>query len=351
MTRTIVIAALLLGALPTALSALIAAPQPLRADPELLDYLIQDVCLDASGQPEPGDPALCTRRRNLQVGEPTSYLVRDFDRAIPGHLGYQASTSFPVRGADGWPMVMVVKNLASGFAPDFRFEFSAARDSFDLIDVSHGQFASVIRTSDGGCFDQAFAGVERPRGLAERSGGWILFPLDRAPSRWPAQSSREGRTWKLQLTRGLDRCGNSTAQGLTRWTAPATVTFETGRKLKAIRSDHFASTRLGDANNALERFYFTREYGFSRWEAWLPLQRCKADLADARCNAGRADYALLSRCAELDRAGKQTPGLMRAGGQDWVRVDCRDQTRYTPLATPQLMLGNLARENGLVDLE
>lgn len=351
MHRSIRSAAVLLAALPAALAALAPAPQPLRADPELLDYLIQDVCLDARGQPAPGDPALCARRRNLQVGEPTPYLVRDFDAAIPGHLGYQASTSFPVRGADGGAMVMVVKNLASGFAPDFKFEFSPARDSFDLIDVSHGHFASVIRTSDGGCFDQAFTGVERPRGLADRSGGWILFPLDSAPSHWPAQSIREGRTWKLQLTRDVGACANSTALGLTRWTAPATVTFETGRKLKAIRSDHFASTRLGDANNALERFYFTREYGFSRWEAWLPLERCQADLRDGRCKAGRADYALLSRCAELDRAAKQTPGLMRLGGQDWVRVDCRDQTRYTPLARPQLMLGSLARQNGLVDLE
>lgn len=351
MNRTIVIAASLLLALPAGLAALAPASPSAKADPELLDYLIQDVCVDAQGKAVPGDPALCSRRRNLRVGEPTPYLVRDFDSAIPGHLGYQASTSFPVRGADGGAMVMVVKNLASGFAPDFRFEFSPARDSYDLIDVSHGRFASVIRTSDGGCFDQAFAGVERPRGLAERSGGWILFPLDGAPSRWPTQASREGRTWKLQLTRDAGACANSTALGLTRWAAPATVTFETGRALKAIRSDHFASTRLGDANNALERFYFTREYGFSRWEAWLPLQRCKADLRDARCNAGQADYALLSRCAELDRAGGQTPGLMRLGGQDWVRVDCRDQTRYTPLSKPQLMLGNLARQNGLVDLE
>jgi len=49
------------------------------------------------------------------------------------------------------------------------------------------------------------------------------------------------------------------------WNPPALTTFEHAPKpLFAIVTYHFAAKDLSQTNNALERYYFTREYGFTR---------------------------------------------------------------------------------------
>lgn len=303
-----------------------------------IDYLVQDVCLNEQGQAIAGDPAECPRRRDLRVGEPQRYILTDLDRA--SGTTFQAASSVPVREADGHLMIVVIKNLEGGFKPDYRFSFSQARDAFDLIDVSHSGYASIVRTFDGGCFDQIFSRNGSRRSLDDRAGGWVLFPVGSDPATWPAKGSLNLTTWRMQLTPGKAACADNKAAGVTTWEKPAPFTFESGKKLTAIRSDHFAAADLSQAENSFERNYFTTQYGLTRWEAWQTLAYCQKTLSELSPACRPADPAnpWHARCTSLKEATTGLAGVAQIGGQTWVRMACRDQTNYIALERPQLFL-------------
>lgn len=326
------------------------------ASDELLDYFIQDVCRDSStGVAVAGDPASCppnTYRNNINLGERTPFLLTDFDRNN-NFATYQSSTSIPVHATDETLKILVVKSLQGNFDAGYQFSWSQTRDGYDLIDGTFSNYASFIRTSDPGCQDQIWSSNGKTAKTSDRAGGWILFPWT-PPSQLPQSASTTVRTYHVQLTQNLPGCSNGNSRGVTYWNGPAGYTFETGKTLTAIRSFHYASTDLSSQNNALELYYFTKEYGFTRWEAWVPRSRC---LAERGSNSpwcypeNRGSYPLEGRCSRLITSSTGVPGLDRWGEQDWVRVDCRDTTNYVPLNTPQLMLDQvMAQINGFVDI-
>lgn len=69
---------------------------------ELLDYLIQDVCVDANNVAYAQDPLSCAaNRRNITVGEPSPYIMTDFDRKIGATYGHHFISGFIGRWQDG----------------------------------------------------------------------------------------------------------------------------------------------------------------------------------------------------------------------------------------------------------
>ena len=169
------------GALALCGAAIIGCSANAAPDGQPIDYLVQDVCIDAKGVAIGGDPASCARRRDLKVGEPQRYLLTDYDRA--SGTTFQASSSVPVRGTDGRTMVLLIKNLEGSFGPNYRFSFSPARDAFDLVDVSHSGYASIVRTFDGGCLDQilSLTALEKPLPIDPAAGSFSRFA--RIPAR------------------------------------------------------------------------------------------------------------------------------------------------------------------------
>jgi len=319
--------------------------------PALLDYLIQNVCVDANQRAVSGDPAVCPSHRNVEMGEKIPFVVTDFDHALGTSLS--AVSSIPVRATDGATLVLVSKSLEGRYTPDFNFSFSRGRDAFDLIDISNSQYASIVRTFDGGCFDQVFSRNGKARGMANRAGGWILFPRTASPSALPGSGSLRLRTYRMQVSAGPPQCADNDASGITHWTKPTSYTFETGKTLAALRTDHFAAADLAQPSNSFERFYFTRAYGMTRWESWWTVAHCHASLGanSPRCGQTPAN-PLRTRCAVLKLPGNVTSGIEQWGGQDWVRMDCRDTTRYVALKRPHLPLSSdVARGDGLVDID
>lgn len=319
---------------------------------EVLDYLIQNVCVDASLEPVAGDPASCPRHRDLEVGEALPYVVTDFDQSIGRSLSFMSSV--PALGTDGKLKIVVVKSLEGGYNPDYSFTFKPERDAFDLIDVSHSAYASIIRTFDGGCFDQIFARSGGRRDLGGRAGGWVLFPLAPAPSAWGSNGSLRLTTFRMQVTPAGPRCADNQGSGVTSWAGPQTLRFESGKSLTAIRSDHFAAADITQPENSFERFILTREYGMTRWESWWTRAHCVKTLGEesTRCRPEAPSAPLRVRCGAMTLPGNPVPGLERRGGQDWIRMDCRDTTRYVPLKRPQLPLSpEIARGGGLVDID
>jgi hypothetical protein len=356
-----------------ALLAIIMPTGPVagQVSSELYDYLVQDVCLDGTGKATQGDPATCQNRRNIGVYERSPYLLTDWDNVA--NTSYQAISSFPIIGEDGLTRVMVSKNFAGNFGPEFTFSFMPTRgDGYDLVDINFKYAASFIRTFDGGCFDQLWAPALNLSGIQSpyvRAGGWVLFPLVASPSSWPQTSAVSNNTAKIQLSSvpGNPDCVSGSSVARTYWNAPANYQFESGKVLRAIKSAHFAATNLSSTNNALELYYFTKEYGYTRWEAWVPRSRCYQIASNTpagnlrpHCEpdlrvpntSGNPELDLRSRCSLMNVSATGHPDIDRWGEQDWVRIDCRDSTRHVPLATPQLMLStSMAQTNGVDDVD
>ncbi len=318
--------------------------QRVASGDQALDFVIGDVCVDQNNHVIAGDPAVCASHRNIQIGEKFPYLVSDFDTT--NGQRYQANFSYPVPGVDGTLKVMTAKNLQGPLDSSFQFRFDPSRDGYDLMETTSGNF-SFIRTSDGGCYDQAWQS-----NLTQLSGGWILFQ----PNAGSGSSSHP--RWHVELTDSAPAgCATNFADHvLDVWNAPAPVTFESKKTLSSIVTYDFYSDQLSAKNTGMERYYFTREYGFTRWEAWIPLSRCQdpnfagspaATGQGVLCDPNNPANPISHRCSNSNISG-----LDSWGGQTWVRVDCRDTTNYLALNQPVIPLdGSMAQSTHRVDID
>ncbi|BAZ27603.1 hypothetical protein NIES4074_00300 [Cylindrospermum sp. NIES-4074] len=321
------------------------------ADNPALDYLIQDVCVDALDNPIPGDPTVCPKHRNIWIGEKVPYLLTDKDTANE-NATYQALSSYPVLGTDGALKIMVSKNMEGNFNSSFRYSFFKSRDAYDLIDTS-GPYISIIRTSDPGCYDQKFA-----LNSSQRTNGWILFApggsgkllhqimITRLDLNPPPSCIAANTVNKVYQP--VSQVKKNSVQDI--WNAPTAVSFESGKRLQSIVTYHVANDDFTRRNNAIERFFFTREYGFTRWEAWIPLSRCISENGanSPVCKPDSPQNFLKGRCG----VSSPIPGIEVWGNQQWVRVDCRDSTNYVALSKPMIPLTfRMARTNNLLDVD
>ena len=309
-----------------------------------LDYTIQDVCVDSADNIIAGDPAVCSKHRNVRIGEKVPYLLTDLDPS--NGATYQANWSYPVPGTDGTLKVIVPKNLSSSFSHSFRFDFVSGRDAYDLMDTT-GDYYSYTRTYDGGCFDQIIS-----TSSSKRTNGWTLFPIN------GGDGNSVHSTSLTRITTNVNCLSVATsAQTNDIWNSPVDVIYDTGKKLSSIITYHFADTNLSQANNALERFFFTKEYGLIRWEAWIPLAQCQdpnnptspaANGNPQICTPNTSTFSSnMGRCND-----KNIPAVASWGNQTWIRLMCRDTTNYISLDTPLIPLDTvMGRTNGVLDID
>jgi len=312
-----------------------------------LDYLIQDVCVDGADNPIIGDPAICGRHRNIRIGEGFQYLLSDRN-AVTGAT-YEAVFNYPVPGTDRVLKVIRSKNLEGRFNSAFQWSFVPSRDGYDLIDTS-GSYYSFVRTSDGGCYDQAFQ-----TDATQLTDGWILFTPDLEGG------SLVHNILHIELTNpapaGCSTLQQSGAEDV--WNSPSLVTYESGKTLLSIITYHYAAEDLTVENNAMERNFFTREYGATRWEAWIPLSRCEdPSFGGSPTQKGQSYLCDPSSNAQNPVSQRCSPNNIPAtavwGSQTWVRIDCRDTTTYISLMSPIIPLdgpnGIMAQNDGVVSI-
>lgn len=306
------------------------------------------MCVDSGNNVVPGDPATCATHRNQQVGEATPYLLTDVDHNN-GNVRYQARHSFPVNANNPYQLLMDFVSNQGQFDAGYQFNWDQSRDGYDLYDIYDGDYVSIVRTSDPQCWDQLFSGNGSTGNAAARTGGWILFPKS-APSSWPQTSSAITTTYDTQLS---GRCASGNSQGVTYWGSPFSVTYDSGATLLSIRSFHFAAKNLSQAQNSMEKFYYTREYGQTRWEAWQTRSYCQQQrgASAALCHPENPGWPLAGRCSAADFTPSGNPGLDSFGNQDWVMVDCRDTSNYVSINTAQIFLDQvMAQNDGVVDV-
>lgn len=308
--------------------AISASAIPARAASEPDEFVIQEVCINAAGQAVPGDPVTCASRRKLRLGEAIPYRRLDAG-------GWQALYSYPVRGPAGERRAMAVKvfggNDTSGFFGDL-----GHRAGFDLLDVGP-DYISGIRTSDSGGGDQIFWRTTS----CERTNGWIFFP----PGLQPGQHGETRST--LKITKGPSVACPwlfHIAPDFTTWDRPVEPTaYTSGKRLDTVLSLHFAYGDPADpshTNDSMEKFYFTREYGFTRWEAWQTRSGCEARVGAAEAR---------ERCRPSPQTICNGPNTADFFGKTYLRLDCRDSTFVVPAEPPFNPLVNAAAPGDIAD--
>ena len=297
------------------------------------DFLIQNVCLEARGgvlagiSPIDGNPA-CVEQRDLQSGERLPYHKHDQpspEQRAGAPLGYQRHDSFPVETAGFGPVVEHSFDFGAGEGRRFGV-FDRGSDGGDITVMSPGR-VSIAATEDGGLGFQFFVGeCEGPLTAAALTHSWIVAEFD--PSR-PAPLQGETVARLGDLTTGhQETCPTRFGAAYTSWhIAPFHYRAAPGQGgplvLTTLISDHYGGARRDTADH-VERFYFTRELGSTRWERWQNAGGNRrfsaaqiADLAKAIADTGRCSTA-------------ETPG----GGAPMVMVDCREWTRIVPPPDP-----------------
>lgn len=268
---------------------------------ELDDYLLQDVCLDGAGQATAQDPYTCTSRRNLALDEAIRFLRHDAPVAGRPN-GYQMGSSAPFRVYDGTVGVLHVFDFggfteADGVLRSFReFNrvggFSATApstgkpiDGYDLLE-RNGALAAYTGTCDGGGGVQPFAHWTSGPGTCVNQDGWVLWDQTNIPT----DGSSAALVATLNIAPGS--CPSFMNTAYTTWRM-ADVTYTSSKAMRSLISTHYGGGSVAAAG-AFERFYYTKPYGRTRWEAWR-----KGGSPGGNCN------------------GATTEG-------DFVRVDCRD---------------------------
>jgi hypothetical protein len=329
------------GALPLLLAAgLVAvaageaavAAKPAASD-ALRDFMIQNVCLDGSGAVAPGRSPLdgaagCGVQRDLLPGELLPYHKHDHPSpsehgGVPE--GYQRHDSFPVDTAGLGVVVEHSFDFGAGAGRRFGV-FDAGSDGGDIAVLSP-EGASIGATEDGGAGFQLFAGECRgPLGAAALARSWIIAALDRSPAALLAGET----VARLKDLRGSEQqnCPSRLNAAYTRWrVVPFRLRAAAGQgapiTLDALISEHYGGADPATADH-VERFYFTRELGGTRWERW------QNAAGNALYSAGKiadmaARFAATGRCSAADPP---------AGGAPFVLVDCREWTRIVPPAAP-----------------
>jgi hypothetical protein len=326
-----VAAALLFCAVPRATAQIVANEATLR------DFMIQNVCLDGDGAvlagvaPIDGDRR-CAAERDLRPGERLPYHKHDHPSpdqqgAMPS--GYQRHDSVPVETV-GFGTV-VEHSFDFGVGDGRRFGvFDTGSDGGDIAILSPGIVSIGATEAGGGGFGLWVGECRAPLTAAALTRSWIIVEYD--PAR-PMPLEGETIAWLNGATvGGQPTCPSRFNPAYTSWrvvpfryrAAPGQGTPTT---LATLVSDHYGGKSRATADH-VERFYFTRELGGTRWERW-EIASGNPRFSAAKVAEMAAGFAATGRCS-----APQTPTGPPDGGAPLVLVDCREWTRIEPPSDP-----------------
>jgi hypothetical protein len=295
-------------------------------------FLVQNVCVDGAGRVEPGRSPLdgaagCPHQRDLRAGEALPYHKHDHpspEQAAADPLGYQRHDSYPVETAGLGTVVEHSFDFGTGGGRRFGI-FDRGADGGDVA-VINGSDVSFGATEDGGSGFVLWVGDCRgevtPAALAR---SWLIIEFDPAHPQ-PMQGQSLARL--NGVPGGRTQCPSRLNAALTTWrTVPFAYRAGPGQgtpvTLTSLISEHYGGADRDTADH-VERFYFTRELGGTRWERWQ----------NARGNKQFGAATVAERARWFAATGRCSPADPPAGSARMVLVDCREWTRIVPSADP-----------------
>jgi hypothetical protein len=168
------------------------------------------------------------------------------------------------------------------------------------------------------------------RGSGGPAPGWLFAAQ-------PLSSAWQERVVRLNKTRGPDQCPTAFNESLTRWRTSrmdlpwreAATGAVASAPVEALVSEHFGSGSIRTADH-LERFWFVRGLGLTRWERWEHTARSR--LPDRE--------RMAQVISESGRCPRIAFGEPPAAG--WQLVDCRTWTNMVRAAPGGAPLSALA---------
>jgi hypothetical protein len=271
-------------------------------------WITKSVCVNSVGallavDPHPGCPAGATIRK-IAIGDPLPYANIDQGR-------FQRNDSYPVYGGNGATLFMHTFD----FAPFGEFNLYDGSDGYDVFAVLNG-FVSFSNTRDGGGYGTTFFGANCSLG-----DGWRLFPTTNFLSTTQQQtvSAINGVYWEQTGQSFPGACPTAYGQTTTTYQRVNNFPFSNigGNPVKAM--DALIVTHI---SGNIERFYFTREYGLTRWEAWNRVAP----------NPAPTPYCNL-------------PSSIVVRGLTYYFADCRDWSLIQPLSLSKVQPWPLVNAN------
>ncbi len=294
--------------------------------PAMYDFMVPDVCLDSSGNVTSEDPAKCTNKRNIRIGESQPYLLSDFAARSPGwNQPYQRVASFPVLyGSEIRIAQLRDFGRNSGITNGAFRDFDVSSDGYDILNAE-GSYVSAIATRDPVTNKPNFMWLS-PDCSAKDS--WIFFPKNLTKG---ATSHTDAKLIGTYLPCSPNPNNYSLSLTVWNWYSDL-IPYTSSKNLDTIQSWHHSGLNPSNtASNlhAMEVFRFTKEYGLTRWEGWLTEEGGKDQFGFTldQLKKSSEDYTYSQICdagAPLDRYGYM---FYRWGCRDWSFVYPPDPKR------------------------
>lgn len=262
------------------------------ASTDVFDFLIMDVCVDANDRPVAGVPGKCAKHRNLHPGERIPYFVANYpesgDRRCFARTGYSRRYNFEIssvrRGALHYPLVLSVIDhggregaLYSGcsrLGPQRDVIFGRWDREYDGLSVISGddRYLNIMASKSQNktsYFMGERCGEFRLSGIERFAHSWVITSTD-----IPAKGVWGFGLFHSKLSVNKVLPPPECRQLRTSFIAWTRTDFGFGPdgdfRLETIVSDKYANAgneNPGDARQ-VERSYWTREFGITRWEKW-----------------------------------------------------------------------------------
>lgn len=267
------------------------------AMPKGYDYVVQDVCVDAAGLVTGEDPAKCSSHRNIRIGEEVPYTISDW----AWNQSYIHVYNIPML----WGKNVRIVNMHefgknANVPPTIRAFDDFDLNGFDAYDIEEieGPYVSAVGTQDPLTKNARFFWWNDQ---CQKEDGWIYFPNNLGVGE---------RGYTVAKIKGGSECTVDPfyGQALTYWTRYPKLTSTNGKPLEMIASVHFSHPNPGNLYRN-ETSYFTREYGFSRWESWSANINDLEKYNTGNCNGSK---------------------MVEYWGEPFYRYDCRDWTTILP---------------------
>jgi hypothetical protein len=316
-----------------------ARAEPIATAETIRDFLVQNVCLDAAGavrigrSPLDGEAA-CPRQRDLLPGEHLPYHKHDHpssDDRAGAPLGYQRHDSYPVETKGLGTVVEHSFDFGTGGR---RFGvFDRGSDGGDVAVISPGLPSVTVSfgaTEDGGGFTLWVGECRGEIGPDAVGRSWLILEFDPSrPGPLRGQTVARLNSVRFDAVRGSRAgCPTRLNAALTTWRI-ASFAYRSGpgqgspMTLTSLISEHYGGADRDTADH-VERFYFTRELGGTRWERWQ----------NARGNRRFGTAAITQHAASFAATGRCGAAEPPAGNAPMVLIDCREWTRIVPPADP-----------------
>lgn len=271
------------------------------------DYLTQEVCDNGVGGHTTADPLSCPAvARKLRVNEALPY--HKWDGSAPG-TATQISDSFPIANLAGLTRVVQTEYFDSQITfqiPVFDASNPATgRSGYDLL-IADGTYVAAGGTYDPG---RGWQPIWR-NGSCSIIDSWIYFP--------------KGATIPFGYGSAVTTLNNVSpqcppnsrfGQSYTGWQYFPNNPYESGKILNTIKTWHFNGGTINAGG--IEEFYFTKEYGKTRWEAWT-----------AAGSVTGPNAAAVARCPT-----GINKGVAVFGSTTYYLVDCHDWSNVVVSAT------------------